>query len=50
VYVADTLAEDERIVFNAGSFTELIEMRYADFERLAQPTVVHLSARVGAGR
>lgn len=41
VYVADTLAEDEEIAFNAGSHTELVRMAYRDFERLAQPQVIH---------
>jgi Ala-tRNA(Pro) deacylase len=39
LYVARPLAEDEEIVFNAGSHTEAIRMRYADFARLANPTV-----------
>jgi Ala-tRNA(Pro) deacylase len=46
VYVADSLAEDEEIAFNAGSFTELIQMAYRDFERLVSPTVLHFGARV----
>lgn len=46
VYVADDLADQDEIAFNAGSFTELIQMRYADFARLVQPKVLHLSARV----
>jgi Ala-tRNA(Pro) deacylase len=50
VFVADTLAEDVAIAFNAGSFTELIEMSYRDFERLVRPTVLHLTARARAGR
>ena len=37
VLVADDLAEDERISFNAGTHTELVRMRYADFERLVAP-------------
>lgn len=41
VYVADTLAEDEEIAFNAGSHTELVRMAYRDFEGLVQPRVVH---------
>ena len=40
VYVAEQLAEDDRIAFNAGSHTELVQMAYADFERLVQPEVV----------
>jgi Ala-tRNA(Pro) deacylase len=48
VYVSDTLAEDEDIAFNAGSFSELIEMSYRDFERLTQPKVMRFSARAPA--
>ena len=39
VFVADGLAEDEEIAFNAGSHTELIKLAYKDFERLVKPTV-----------
>jgi Ala-tRNA(Pro) deacylase len=45
VFVAERLAEDEEIAFNACSHTELIRMRYADFERLVKPTVVRFSAQ-----
>ena len=44
VYVAESLAEDEQIAFNAGSHTELIRLAYADFERLVQPTLAPLSS------
>jgi Ala-tRNA(Pro) deacylase len=37
VYVAESLAEDEEIAFNACSHTELIRMKYDDFEKLAKP-------------
>jgi Ala-tRNA(Pro) deacylase len=43
VYVAERLTEDETIAFNAGSHTELIQLSYADFEKLVQPTVVPLT-------
>lgn len=46
VYVADSLAEDEEIAFNAGSHTELIRMAYADFERLVKPKVLAFTARI----
>ena len=39
-YVAARLADDEYIAFNAGTHTELIRMRYRDFERLADPKVL----------
>lgn len=42
VFVADRLAEDEQIAFNAGNHTELLQMRYKDFERLVTPNVVPL--------
>lgn len=42
-FVSPKLAEDEEIAFNAGSHTELIRMRWTDFERLAHPRVVSLS-------
>ncbi len=45
VFVAEKLAEDEAIAFNAGSHTELIKLSYKDFERLVKPTV----ARVAKG-
>ncbi len=44
VYVAEELAEDEEIAFNAGSHTELIRLRYEDFERLVEPKVVRFAA------
>ena len=37
---------DEAIVFNAGPHTELIRMRYADFENLVNPVVVRFAAHV----
>jgi Ala-tRNA(Pro) deacylase len=43
VYVAQRLKEDETIAFNAGTHTELIQMAYADFERLVKPKVVPLT-------
>jgi Ala-tRNA(Pro) deacylase len=39
VYVAPKLAEDVEIAFNAGSHTELMKLRYEDFERLVRPKV-----------
>lgn len=40
VYVAESLAEDESIAFNAGSHTELIKLAYRDFENLVKPKVL----------
>ena len=43
VYVDEALARDERIAFNAGTHSELIQLDYADFERLVQPSVANFS-------
>jgi Ala-tRNA(Pro) deacylase len=43
VYVAKTLAEDEEISFNAGTHSELVHMKYKDFERLVKPKVLEFS-------
>lgn len=40
VFVDPDLTKDEMIAFNAGTHTELIVMRYADFERLVEPKVL----------
>ncbi len=44
-YVDKTLAEDETIVVQAGTHTETLSLKYADFARLAQPTVAEFSRR-----
>lgn len=46
VYVADSLAQDEEIAFNAGSHTELVKLSYRDFERLVQPRIMHFGVSV----
>lgn len=43
VYVAESLAEDEDITFNACSHRELIKLSYKDFERLVKPKVIKFS-------
>lgn len=43
VYASAGLAEAEEIAFNAGRHTEVLTMRYADFERLARPKVALFS-------
>lgn len=39
VFVDEALSKDAQIAFNAGSHTELIQLDYADFERLVKPTM-----------
>ena len=37
VFVAESLAENNDIAFNAGSHEEIIKLAYSDFEQLVQP-------------
>ncbi len=46
VYVDRTLTEDETIVFRAGTHTDTMSLRYADFERLVEPCVADFARRV----
>ena len=39
VYVDESLADDEEIVFNAGTHHDAIRMRYDDFVRLVKPKI-----------
>ncbi len=43
VYAASALAEDEEIVFNAGTHTDAIRMSYKDYIRLVDPDVINFS-------
>ena len=43
VYADKTLAEDETIVFRAGTHTDTMSVTYADFERLVGPAVAELA-------
>jgi Ala-tRNA(Pro) deacylase len=43
VFVEEALAEDETIFFRAGTHTDTMSVRYADFERLVEPTVAEFA-------
>ena len=43
VFVSDSLAEEEELAFSAGSHSEIIKLKYKDFERLAKPKRVNIS-------
>jgi Ala-tRNA(Pro) deacylase len=43
VYMASGLHEEDEIAFNAGSHTELIRLRFRDYERLVAPTIIQFS-------
>jgi Ala-tRNA(Pro) deacylase len=44
VYVDETLTRDEEIVFNAGTHTQTVKMKYADFAHLVKPKVAAFAA------
>ncbi|MCF8242811.1 MAG: YbaK/EbsC family protein [Melioribacteraceae bacterium] len=48
VYVAESLADDEEIAFNACNHTDLIKMAYKDFETLVKPKVIRFSFQTKA--
>jgi Ala-tRNA(Pro) deacylase len=43
VYLDEALAEDETIVVQAGTHSDTIRLKYADFERLVRPTVARFA-------
>ena len=45
LYVDEALPADAALCFNAGSHTDLLRMRWADFERLANPCVADIAVR-----
>lgn len=45
VFVDGTLAEEEQIVFNAGTHADAISMRYADFAAITHPVVGRFARR-----
>ena len=45
VYVDHSLTRDEDIVFNAGTHTQTVKMKYTDFARLVQPKVVSVAVQ-----
>jgi Ala-tRNA(Pro) deacylase len=40
VYVAESLAQEKEIAFNAGTHTEVIKLDYYDFDELVHPVVL----------
>jgi Ala-tRNA(Pro) deacylase len=43
VYVDKALTDDDTIVFRAGTHTDTISLKYADFDRLVKPIVADLA-------
>lgn len=43
VYVAQSIADEAEIAFNSCTHSELIQMKYKDFEKLVNPKVIKFS-------
>lgn len=43
VYVDKSMKENQEIVFEAGTHTEAVKMRYADFENIVHPNVAEFA-------
>lgn len=44
-YVEKSLAENDFIVFEAGTHSDAMKMRYGDFEKLAQPRIAEFAVK-----
>jgi Ala-tRNA(Pro) deacylase len=49
-YVDKHLAEQDYIVFEAGTHTDAIKMSYRNYEKIVKPKVADLSIKSGSGR
>jgi hypothetical protein len=45
-YVDKSLAQEEYIVFEAGTHTDAIKLRYYDYEKIVQPRVEDLAIKL----
>lgn len=46
VYVDSILQDDEEIVFNAGTHTDVIKISFADYKRLANPVIAEIGSHI----
>jgi Ala-tRNA(Pro) deacylase len=42
VFVSNHLSENDQIVFNAGTHSEVMRLAYADFENLVHPNIIEM--------
>ncbi len=47
-HLESSLADEEKIAFNAGTHRDVIYLRMADYKRLVNPTIVHFSRLLAA--
>lgn len=50
VYADSSLALDKWIAFNAGTHQDVVHMRFEDFKRLVDPTILPLAREMSPGR
>lgn len=46
VYSEKLLEEDEEIVFNAGTHTDVVRIKYADYKRLVKPVIADIGSHI----
>src|ERR1017187_359970 len=49
-YLDRSVAEADKLVFEAGTHSDAIKMRYVDYERLAKPTIVDFAVKLNDGQ
>lgn len=49
-YVDQGVAEADKLVFEAGTHSDAIKMKYADYERLAKPTIADFAVKSSTGQ
>jgi len=46
VYADKLLEDDEEIVFNAGTHTDVVKIRWSDFKRLVDPIIAEIGSHI----
>jgi Ala-tRNA(Pro) deacylase len=49
-YLDRSVAEAGKLVFEAGTHSDAIKMKYADYERLAKPIIVDFAVKLNPGK
>src|SRR5882724_8327247 len=49
-YLDRSVAEADKLVFEAGTHSDAIRMKYSDYERLARPIVADFAVKMNAGQ
>lgn len=49
-YLDQSVAEAGKLVFEAGTHSDAIKMKYTDYERLAKPTIADFAVKLSTGQ